>query len=819
MKKTTKQASKEGVRKKRLVLLDAHAIIHRAYHALPDFVSSKGEPTGALYGLISMVLKIANELNPDYLVACFDLPDPTHRHVAYDGYKGTRKKTDDALVAQLISSRNVFKAFGVPMYELPGFEADDLLGTIVEKLATRKDVDIIIASGDMDTLQLVNGTKVRVYTLKKGIKDTIIYDEAGVEGRYGFKPVLLPDFKGLAGDPSDNIIGVPGIGEKSATHLIQTFGTVEKIYTALKKDEEALITAHVKPRTVKLLKEHEDEAKFSTMLATIRRDAPISFVLPERSWRDALDPSAVRGILIDLDFRSMRPRIEELLRSSSAISNGANVSEVKANTHTVGKDTPETGDPGEIKEAGLALWLIDSTIAHPTAEDILSYVQSNDPGIRSIDEAKKFLVAELNERGLARVYEEIELPLIPVVERMELRGVSLDIVYLKKLATTYRVELNDIGGRIFSVAGREFNINSPKQLGEVLFDELLLGSGRLKKTPTGARTTRESELMKLRGTHPIIDMIFEYRERQKLLSTYIEPLPTQIGGDGRLHTTFLQTGTTTGRMSSNNPNLQNIPVKTERGAAIRRAFTAAPGYVLLSCDYSQIELRVAAFLSGDEKLIEIFQSGRDVHAAVASRVFGVSEEGVTKEMRRRAKVINFGILYGMGVNALRENLGTNRAEAATFYANYFTTFSTLAEYLESVRRETRDRGYTTTLFGRRRYLPGIKSPLPHIRAMAERMAVNAPIQGTQADIIKLAMVKIDEAFRSEGFAEKAFPILQVHDELIFEIHEEALKEAASRIVHIMETVVTMEETRGVSLVVNAASGPNWGELKGLAVRQ
>jgi DNA polymerase-1 len=799
--KVSKKSAKE--QRQRVILLDTHAIIHRAYHALPDFTSAKGEPTGALYGLITMLLKITTELKPDYVIAAYDLPDPTHRHQVYEQYKATRKKIDDALIAQLIRSRDVLTAFNIPLYELAGFEADDMLGTIVEQLKGREDVEIVIASGDMDTLQLVDDDRVRVYTLKKGIKDTVIYDEKAVRERYGFVPEALPDYKGLAGDASDNIIGIPGIGDKSASQLVQTFGSVEGIYEALKKSDTKLSDVGVKPRTISLLKDHEDEARFSKMLATIRRDAPIDFALPDTSWRHGLDLEAIRVLLSALDFRSLRGRVEELVREGQ-------LSIVETNEKGGSSHAGQGAlDQTAVKEAFVALSLIDSNITNPSLEDIFDFTETDD-----FAEAQRKLMAALADRGLTRLYEDIELPLIPVLGRMETRGVLLDVDYLKTLASQYRSELAVIEARVYEVAGKTFNINSPKQLGDVLFDDLGLGSGgRLKKTPTGARSTRESELTKLRGTHPIIDAIFDYRELSKLLSTYIESLPGLIGADGRLHTTYSQIGAATGRMSSNNPNLQNIPVKTERGAAIRKAFVAAPGYTLLACDYSQIELRVAAFLSGDEKLIEIFKSGSDVHAAVASRVFGVPEAEVTKEMRRRAKVINFGILYGMGVNALRENLGTSRAEASEFYDNYFATFSSLATYLEQVKEETGQHGYTTTLFGRRRYLPGIRSPLGNIRAMAERMALNAPIQGTQADIIKLAMVRIDEVLRRE-LSDQAFLILQVHDELIFEVRTETIDKYAKIVLKIMEEAIPLEQTRGIPLAVHASTGPNWGALEG-----
>jgi DNA polymerase-1 len=415
------------------------------------------------------------------------------------------------------------------------------------------------------------------------------------------------------------------------------------------------------------------------------------------------------------------------------------------------------------------------------------------------------------------VYERIEKPLIPVLRGMEARGVCIDKDVLKGLQEKYRAELEAIQARIYDAAGREFNVSSPKQLGDVLFDEMGLkvpgAKSGGKKTATGQRSTKESELEKLREVHPIISDILEYRQVQKLLGTYVESIPPLLDEGGRLHAQFLQTGAVTGRMASQNPNLQNIPIRSERGRAIRHAFKAPEGFTLLGLDYSQIELRLAAILSGDEKLIDIFKSGRDVHQEVAAAVFGVPADQVNREMRRRAKIINFGILYGMGVNALKAQLGTSTSEAHQFYEDYFRTFSQLAEYLERTKGVARRQGYTETLFGRRREFTGMKSPLPYVRAQAERMAINAPIQGTQADIIKLAMVEIMRMVGQEGYTEDAYLILQVHDELVFEVRTKKLAELAPRIHAIMEGVLPADETRGVPVLASAKQGPNWGEME------
>ena len=793
--------AKKLTTKKRIVLLDTHAIIHRAYHALAaaDLTSPTGAPTGALYGLVSMLLKIIADLKPDYIAACYDLPKPTIRHEAYEGYKGTRVKIEDALALQLHESRKVFEAFSIPLYEREGFEADDLLGTIAHELRNKKDVDVIIASGDMDTLQLVDDNRVRVYTLKKGINDTILYDEKAVLERFNFLPALIPDWKGLRGDPSDNIKGVPGIGEKTATELITNFGSIEKIYAALKKGDKAFLDKGIKARMIGLLREHEEDARFSKSLATIRLDAPIAFALPEYVWNKNVDMRKILALFDELGFRSLRDRARTILSHSLG---EEHVSEEASNIVT------EEVDPSRFKQAQAKLWLLASDFTNPTLDDILAYTKKT-----AFEEADTELSTLLRDAGrLNEVYEKIEKLLIPVIDKMEKRGVLIDPSVLGELAKKYRAELEGLEGQIYKAAGREFNISSPKQLGDILFDELKLIPDKHKKTAGGQRSTRESELEKIRDMHPIIGEILEYRELKKLLSTYIDNLPPMLDAEHRLHAEFLQTGTTTGRMASQNPNLQNIPLHSERGQAIRHAFIAPDGFELVSLDYSQIELRLAAILSDDEKLCAIFRSGRDVHREVGAQVFHVAPEDVDQELRRRAKVINFGILYGMGVNALRQQLGSTTAEAHQYLEDYFSTFKTLSEYLESTRGFARKHGYTETLFGRRRQFPEMKSSLPYVRAQAERMAINAPIQGTQADIIKLAMVHVDEMLTKEHAQEDAYLLLQVHDELVYEIRKERTQELSAQIQKVMESVLPESETHGVPILATMKHGPNWGEM-------
>ncbi len=792
-------AKNVNMNKKTLVLLDAHAILHRAYHALPDFTSPKGEPTGALFGVVSMLIKIAEDLKPDYLVACYDLPEPTHRHLAFEGYKAKRAKTDDSLVSQIVRSRDIFAALSIPIYEHPGFEADDMLGTIVEQTKDESDLEVIIASGDMDTLQLISKKRVRVFAQRKGSEVAMI-DEAAVKEKFGFGPKLTIDFKGLRGDASDNIPGVPGVGEGTAMKLVATYGAIEDIYKAIVKHgvEKVAKDSGVQKRFVDLVAKHEEEAKFSKMLATIRVDAPIEFSLPERTWRDGVDSEKALALFTELGFRTLTSRFRQLLD----IPDTEEVPE-----HAAGEE--------EVSKAAVMLWLLESDRTNPTATDIIDYGRSVF-GTTEWPAIIAALEAELRRQDLWEIFDTLERPLIPVIARMNAVGIKLDREFLAELSAEFHEELKMLEAKIYELAGEDFNLNSPKQLGTIIYEKLGLKTKRQKKTASGALSTRESELSQLRDEHPIIPAILRYRELSKLTSTYVDNLPQMVGEDGRLRTTFLQCGTVTGRLGSKDPNLQNIPIRTKEGQRVRQAFVAEPGFKLVSIDYSQIELRIAAMLSGDRKLIDIFREGQDVHRAVASQVFRVEPEAVTADMRRRAKVINFGILYGMGVVALRANLGddTSREEAQEFLNAYFNTFTRLAEYLEETKAYARTHGYTKTMFGRRRYFPGIQSSAPFIRASAERMAINAPIQGTEGDILRVAMLEIDK-WVNDGRSDFARVLLQVHDELVFEIREDKLEEVVPILRRMMTEVFKGKDAKGVPVAVEAKAGYNWAEMDNL----
>jgi DNA polymerase-1 len=824
MSKNNTQSKEHNTKK--LVLLDAHAIIHRAYHALPDFLSSLGEPTGALYGVANMIMKIITDLKPDYIAACYDLPGKTFRHEAYDEYKGKRGQIDDALITQLKNSRRIFEAFSIPTYDMPGFEADDILGTIVEQFKKDKHMEIIIASGDMDTMQLVKGKKIQVYTLKKGITDTILYDEEKVVERFGFKPEFLPDYKGLRGDPSDNIIGIKGIGEKTATALIVKFGTIENIYKNFKKEKsaQAFKDIGVTPRLFELIMANEEEALFSKTLATIRKDAPIEFTLPTQTFWESVDVKKIEAVFAHFEFRSLITRLKSFFNtgsgirlSDSIISNNSENS--KGFLQVLGKN-PETSseslsdspvDSEELQETSIALWLINSDILNPTLDDILLYAKTS-----SFVEAREYIFKKLKENNLEKVYEEIEKPIIPIIKKMQDHGILIDQSYFKKLATEYHAELDVLTQKIYQMAGTEFNINSPKQLGEILFEKMQIKSGK-KRNASGNLSTKISVLEELEDDNPIIKEIIAYRELQKLLSTYIDVIPQMADAGNRLHAKFQQAGSATGRFSSTDPNLQNLPIKTELGKRIRNGFVAAKGHKIVAFDYSQIELRVVAILSGDTHMTEIFRRREDIHAGVASRVFGVPLDKVDPEMRRKSKVINFGIIYGMGVTALRKNLGGTREEAQAFYDSYFEQFSGVKDYLENVKKFAMKHTYTETLFGRRRYFPNINSRLPFLKNMAERTATNAPVQGTAtADIIKLAIRFAEEDLEKAGLLTKVHLMLQIHDELVYEVEDSVLAQAKQTITKAMETVLErsfLHYTTDIPLIVHVGEGDDFGEVK------
>jgi DNA polymerase I-like protein with 3'-5' exonuclease and polymerase domains len=790
--KPLKNKDKKSGKKQRLILLDTHAILHRAYHAMPDFSTASGEPTGGLYGLSTMLFKIVDDLKPDYIVAAYDLPKKTFRHEVYAGYKAGRKTIDDALRTQLTRSRELLEDFGIPVYACPGFEADDMLGTIVEQLKDDKNIEVYIATGDMDTLQLVDKKRVKVFTLRKGITDTVVYDEDAVNERYGFGPEHITDFKGLRGDPSDNIIGVPGVGEKTATILIKEFGALEDMYKVLKKTPEKVKAAGLTDRIVNLLLEHEEEAIFSKTLATISRNAPVGFKLPAKTWQEGVDPARLEKVFNDLEFRSLVPRARKMF--------GTNDSAGVRVESTTAKD--------EVDKTAIALWLVNSDLTDAGESEVLSYAKTD-----NFEKAKDKIMKDLHDEKLDDVYNEIELPIYPIVKKMEEFGVGIDKKVFSDLSKKYHKRIDELEKKAWELAGEEFNLASPKQLAEILFTKL----GLKRKTRTSKVSTKAEVLAELEDAHPNIPLIMEHRELSKLVGTYIDTIPEMVGADGRLHARFIQNGTTTGRFGSADPNLQNIPIRTDAGREIRKGMIAAKNRCLISLDYSQIELRVMAILSGDKELIKIFQSGADVHSGVAARVFNVDEADVTREMRRRAKIINFGIIYGMGVTALQKNLGSSRAEAQDFHDKYFALFTGVRDFIERTKAFAGKHYFTETLFGRKRRFPALRSPIPYLRQMAERMAANAPLQGTQSDIIKLAIRFADEDLRAAGLDHKRTNlILQIHDELVYEVDSDIAEQAEKVIRAAMETALErsyIHYKSPVPVIVSSGVGETLYDLK------
>lgn len=859
---------------KTLVLLDAHAILHRAYHALPPLTSPDGMPTGALYGFASMLLKIIRDLKPDYIAAAYDLKAPTFRHIAYKAYKGTRAKTDDELIAQFNASRDILQAFHIPAYDKEGFEADDIIGTIVEKTKKEKNLSVIIASGDLDTLQLVENKKVQVYTLRKGIQDTLLYDEKAVQERFGFGPLLLVDFKGLKGDASDNIKGIEGIGEKTATDLISRFGSLETILSLAKKNPKKLKNAGVKDRIIGLLQEQKEQALFSKELASIKRDVPISFSLRDAAYREGLSENVIslfkkfgftsilarmqgaqkrdEGENNDTAIPPFNDRVKKILLSSKElywISFDKKIFIItdSQKIYSIGEDEIEKYSesfqrlfkqniihrafdaktllhifdragisPSFADDLQILFWLKDPRRTDPSLEIMLTTLVPTEA--RSLSSRFSFLphifrelLSDIERMNLLSVYKDIEMPLIPVLFSMESEGIGIDTALLRNLKTRAEKEIQKLEKDIYAEAGETFLINSPKELSRILFDVLGISSKGIKKTGTGKRSTRFSELTKLKGAHPIVEQIIVYREIGKLYSTYISTLPELAGKDGRIHTTFHQTGTVTGRLSSSDPNMQNIPARSVLADEIRRAFIPREGSVFLVCDYSQIQLRIAALLSREEKMLSIFEKGEDIHTATASEVFNVSEKDVTPEMRRRAKVINFGILYGMGAHALAVNLEVSRDEASLFLDKYFQEYPQLFAYFEKVKEEARAKGYVQTIFGRKRFLPDIHSGLLYIQKEAERMAMNMPIQGSEADMMKKAMEKIFSFIeKTKALQGSIKMILQIHDELLFEVKKETLQEASALIPPVLENIYPNEY---VDFPVETKIGPNWADLK------
>lgn len=897
----------------KIALIDSHALIHRAYHALPPMTTKTGQPTNAVYGFTTMLLKTFEALKPTHVAAAFDMKGPTWRVKELASYKAHRVAAPDDLKSQFDVVRRVVRAFNIPVLELSGFEADDIIGTLVKKLGD--SVQKIIVTGDMDALQLVDGTTT-VFTLRRGVTDTIVYDAAAVTAKYGFEPKLLVEYKGLRGDPSDNIPGVKGIGDKTASELVATYKTIENIYKHLGK---------LSPRVQKQLVGQKEQALLCRRLATIRTDVPLEFSLDDARLDD-YDSEKVRQIFTELEFKSL---VQRLPKINEQLQPGANAAkhqellsaELPKQYHLV--DTPAAR--AELKKTlatqaviavdtetdfldarlapiiGLSLatrigknieaWYVpvnrDSVkewqdiledeniqkVGHNLKYDWEVLAQSGlrlgpiafdsmigsyllNPGGRqhglatvalqefdrpmipiteligsgkeqkpmstvplsalarySAEDAElSFLLYEklaprIQNEGLQRILTEFELPLIPVLGTIELNGITLDTADLKKLNTKVTARLKKLKSKIWEQAGGEFNVNSTQQLREVLFTKLNLPTVGISRTQTGFSTAAD-ELAKLQGQHPIIKLLEEYRELSKLQNTYIATLPSLVDTKTkRLYASFNQTVAATGRLSSSDPNLQNIPVRTEIGQEIRAAFIAPRGSVLVKADYSQLELRLAAHLAQDETMIDAFRHGADIHQATAAWVYGIEPKDVAPEQRRVAKTLNFGVLYGMGPRAFARESGLSVERAQSFIERYKERYGGLTRFYEATLDHAKAMGYVATMFGRKRYVPEINSSNPQIRAQAERIAFNFPMQGTEADILKKAMILLQQLIESHYPAAKF--VLTVHDELVVETPTKIAESFARDMKKTMETVVTLD----VPLDVEVAIGKNWRDVK------
>ena len=788
--------------KKRLVLLDSHALLHRGYHAMPGFSTHDGRPTGALFGFVKMILKMKDELKPDYVVACFDRKEATFRHEAYENYKAHRVKSDDELISQINEAPKICKALNIPVYSLAGFEADDLLGTIIERVK-EKDfkfgedyIEIFIVSGDMDTMQLLDKeNNIKIYTLKKGLGETITYKYEDVMKKFGISAEQIPDFKGLRGDTSDNIIGIKGIGEKTATTLLTLFGSIEKMYELIHTDLDKFKSIckskkeyKITDRIINLIIDGEEDAIFSKTLATIRRDAKIDFIFPSKEWLKDFNDEEFIKICNEFEFRSFR---DVFKKKEIKDENKEKIEDLQIGGFDLEENEEENNkinnlyhkNDEDLAELKVMMNLVNSEMTNPDLESILEETNAFDS-----EDAKDKLIEELKKENLFDLYNKVEKPIIHILEEMKRNGIILDPNILKQQSEILGKRLKELEKEIYKDAEEEFNISSPKQLGYILYEKLKLGE-KIKKTAGGALSTNASQLEKLKENNKIVRDVLEYRELSKLLSTYIDTLPNYIEKDRRIHSTFVQTGSSTGRFSSESPNLQNLPVKSEDGLSVRKAFLADVGFKFISIDYSQIDLRSVAILSKDPNLLDIFKSGIDVHTGVAARVFKVKESEVSSEMRRHAKTINFGILYGMGVSSLKESMKVDRKEAQEFYDEYRKTFKTMIEYLEKVKIEAIKNGYTETLLKRRRQVPLLKSKLPFLKAQGERIAINAPVQGTTADILKLAMIDIDKYIKKNKLEKDIKILLQIHDELVLEIKDGLVEKESGNLKKIFEDVL------------------------------
>ncbi len=892
---------------KKLMVLDGNSIVNRAFYGVSqNLTTQSGQSTNAILGFLNILNKLLDEVDPEALCITFDRKAPTFRHLAYEGYKAQRKGMPEELASQMPILKDVLSAMNIPMYELDGWEADDLLGTISVKDAAA-GWETVVVTGDKDSLQLVTEqTTVKLVSTRMGRTTTKDMTPEAFREVYGFDPIHIIDLKALMGDASDNIPGVKGVGEKTAMALIQRYGSIDALYAAMPEPEMAE-GVPAKPGVIKKLIEGEPDARMSYDLATIRLDAPIDFE-PQANLRRAPDNDRLYQLFLELEFSKLidkyrltapqgegaavdapkpegsctsetvtdRTRAEELLAAWRQ-ADRVNVLALPGLDRVCVEYRPEEDhshaallfadrldgynqflkdffEDGGIKKVSHGVkelcrallsegiqpagFVFDTEVAayllaptdgsyeleklgityykheYPKAEQYLAEgafgplsdhaapVGALTAHCALIGALRDTLSRRLEELGMTRLYEEVELPLCLVLAEMETEGFYIDRKALAEFGEMLSARIDKVQGTIYELAGEEFNINSTKQLGTVLFDQL--GLPPVKKTKTGYSTNAEV-LDKLRGQHPIIEEILEYRQLTKLKSTYVDGLGKVIGPDGRIHSSFQNTVTATGRLSSTEPNLQNIPVRTELGAELRKMFVAGPGRVLVDADYSQIELRLLAHMAGDQAMIDGFRSGDDIHAITASQVFGVPIGEVTPLMRRSAKAVNFGIVYGISPFSLSQDIGVTVAEAKEYMDKYFAHYAGVRSYMDSVVERAKADGWVSTPMGRRRWVPELKSSNFNTRSFGERVALNAPIQGAAADIIKMAMIRVRNRLLAEGLQGRL--VLQVHDELIVECPESEAEQICALVREEMAGAAQLS----VPLLADTAAGKSWAE--------
>lgn len=865
---------------KKLLILDSNSILNRAFYGVRYLSAKDGTPTNAIYGFLNILLKLIKEQEPDYICAAFDVKAPTFRHKQYEGYKAQRKPMPEGLAAQMPLAKDVLRAMGVTILEKEGYEADDIIGTVA-RLCEESEISCFIATGDKDDLQLASDkTKVILTVTKSGYNETIIYDDKAVKEKYRVTPTEFIDVKALMGDPSDNIPGVKGVGEKTAMSLIEKHHSIEYIY-------ENIDGIGLKGAMLQKMKDGRKMAFMSKELATINRNTPIEFNAEECVFDGFENNGELYEILKRLELNSIIKKLdlsggdnvkenEDIFKDFSYqvgdknMINGDKVTvvldfdgdNISSAAVGVGNNAVVLNEQDDIKElleddsiakvmfdvkeaivklngridiknisddTAIAAYLVDPAKNEYTIEKLASEYFGTvieKPEVKQLSllddvetDRSEYLakcavaLGVLNERigdkikenGQEKLYHEVELPLVTVLAHLEINGFLVDDNQLKEFADKLGEKIDALTNEIYMLAGEEFNINSPKQLGVILFEKLELKP--VKKTKTGYATNADV-LEKLRDKHPIVNFIMEYRQLAKLKSTYCDGLRAVVNPNThRIHSVFTQTVTVTGRLSSTEPNLQNIPTRTELGREIRKMFVAKEGYVLVDADYSQIELRVLAHIANDETMINAFRNNEDIHAVTASQVLGIPLEDVTKEQRSSAKAVNFGIVYGIGEFSLAQDLHISVKEAKAYIESYLEKYHGVRNYMESIKEQAKKDGYVKTMLNRIRYIPELKSPNYNIRQFGERVALNTPIQGTAADIIKLAMVRVDNRLINEGLKSKL--ILQVHDELIVEAHKDEVDKVKQILSEEMQSAMELN----VPLKVDMSTGHSWYDAK------